>query len=140
MTEMTPYTGVISLRSRRLRMIGIALLVAVALMSLYGAFVLMPAMKSATALYTIASRKAEAQRIMNPLESAKTLRRVHRLMGIKLLIVDAYWLTCGLLAFAAMLVAWLDFREVARRYQTARRSLWEDAANRAPAGERTGER
>lgn len=139
MTEMTPYTGVISLRSRRLRMVGIALIVILLLMSLYGALALMPAIKSATAHYTAENQKAEAQRVINPIKSARTLRHDHRLMGIKLLIVDAYWLVCGLLGFAAMFVAWLDFREVARRYQTTRRSLWEDAAKRASAGERTGE-
>ena len=139
MTEMTPYTGVISLRSRRLRTVGIALLVVLLLMMLYGLFALMPAMKTATTLAAAASQKAEAQKIVNPAESARTLRHIHRLLGIKVLFAHVYWLACSLLAFAAMLVAWLDFREVARRYRTARRSLWEDAANRLPAGERTGD-
>ncbi len=139
MTEMTPYSSVISLRSRRLRTVGIALMVVVLALFFYGVFGLMPAMKSAAALHTAAIQKAEAQKAIHPGESMKTIRRIHRLMGIKLLFTDAYWLTCGLFAFAAMVVAWLDFREVARRFQTARRSLWDEASKKASAGERLGE-
>ena len=131
MTQITPYSNVISARSRRLRLAGVALLVVLLLMSLYGIFAVMPAMRNAAALYHAASEKAIAQQASAPVESAKTLRRVHRLMGIKLLFTDAYWLTCGLLAFAAMVVAWLDFREVARRYQSARTAIWQDSASAA---------
>ena len=136
MTETTAYSSVISLRSRRLRTVGIALLVVTLLMSLYGALALMPAMKTATALHAAASQKAEAQKAVNPAESAKTLRHIHRLFAIKVLFVNAYWLTCGLLVFAAMVVAWLDFREVARHYQRVRTAIWETAAKIPPAGER----
>ena len=136
MTEMTPYSSVISLRSRRLRTIGIALLVVLLLMTLYGVFALMPAMKSATTIYQTAIEKARTQQAASPVETAKTLRHINRLMSVKLLIAHAYWLVCGLIAFAAMIVAWLDFREVARHYQTVRSAIWQNAAKIPPAGER----
>lgn len=136
MTQNTAYSSMISLRSRRLRTAGIALIVVTLLMSLYGALALMPAMKTATALHVAATHQAEAQKVINPAESAKTLRHIHRLFAVKVLFVNAYWLTCGLLVFAAMVVAWLDFREVARHYQKARTAIWESAAKILPAGER----
>ena len=139
MIETNPYASVISLRSRRLRSVGIALIVVLLLMSLYGVFVVMPAMKSATTLYHAAIEKAESQKNVAPAESARTLRRVHRLMGVKLLFTDAYWVTCGLLAFAAMVIAWLDFREVTRRYQMARNAMLDESARTitASAAERS---
>ena len=127
MAQITPYSSMISLRSRRLRTLGIALLVVLLLLTGYGILALMPAMKSATMRYSVETHKINARKIAAPEESAQTLRRMKRLMVMKWLFVDAYWLTCGLVAFSAMFVAWLDFREVSRQYIQERRSLWNSA-------------
>ena len=135
MNENNPYSSVISLRSRRLRTLGVTLLVVLALLTGFGLLKLMPAAKTAAMLHRAEIQKAEAQRATAPAASMRTLRRVHRLMAIKLILVNAYWLLCGLIAFAAMVVAWLDFREVARQYADERHLLWNEAAKIPSADE-----
>ena len=113
------YSGIVTPRSRRLRTVGVLLLAAIAGMTFYGLVVLMPAIHHAAELH--------------PLAVSVHMRRQ---LFTRVAAAYAYWAVCGLLICAAMVVAWLDFREVSRTYAAQRRALWEEATRSIATGER----
>ncbi len=107
-----PYSSIVSARSRRLRTIGALLLCAITGMTIYGLWVLMPAIHHAAQVH--------------PLLASVHVRRQ---IFTRVAIAYAYWGVCALLLCAAMVVAWLDFREVSRTYAAQRRALWDEATH-----------
>lgn len=111
----TPYSALISPYSRRLRTIGLVLLVAALLMALYGGMVFMPRLRAnrQTLRTHIAQTASDPVANSNALTSEKDLKRLAK---AQTLFVYSYWSVCGLLLIALLVVAWLDAREVARNY------------------------
>jgi hypothetical protein len=130
------YSEMISARSRRLRTIGTLLLAAVALMTFYGAFFLMPSINRAVAARHAAQERMAADRAVGtsgktaPLETPGHLTRSQKAEKLQVAVVFAYWGVCALLVIAALLVAWLDLREISRTYIQQRRQLWIQTTDR----------
>lgn len=101
--------GLISGRSRRLRTTGLVLLVAVLAMVAYGVLVLMPHHGGAH---------------VAPAGSSPADLAARRALLTRVLFLYAYWSTCAVLLLGLLVVAWLDFREVARSYAAERAALW----------------
>ena len=138
MTQPAAYQTMISPRSRRLRTVGILLLLAVIGMSVYGARVIMPPLRAASRNFALRHPASVSGNRNDP--AAKATRRERRVMQVQLLSADVYWLICGLLALAAIVVAWLDFREVSRNYLAERRALMRESARRIAPDEPNSER
>lgn len=127
----TPYRTMISSRSRRLRTVGLLLLLAVLGMSVYGLAVQMPSLRRSGAAYRrehAATQQFEA--VTGAIGASKSEERAKRVMLLKVTVAYAYWGTCGLLVIALLFVAWLDLREVTRNYLDVRRALWNETAVR----------
>jgi hypothetical protein len=148
-TTPTAYQPLISARSRRLRMTGVLLLVAILGMALYGYAILMPSMRAlphvtqtidrAGSVYrtgsanradskgTARSGSSTAARdaASNPVKPLTEKQRKTALA--KVLFVYGYWSVCGLLLVALILVSWLDFRELSRNYGEYRRRLYAES-------------
>ena len=112
------YSGIVTPHSRRLRTVGALLLAAIAGMTFYGLIILMPAIHHAAELHPLAVSV-----------------HVRRQLFTRVAAAYAYWTVCGLLICAAMVIAWLDFREVSRTYAAKRRALWEEATRSIATGE-----
>ena len=132
MTPTVPQgSGLISVRSRRLRTVGIVLLVALLAMTVYGMLGLMPSVRrirdsSALKRPVLSASATPEQRAAARAEN----RRIRRVMLAQVAFVYGYWSVCGVLAVTALLVAWLDMREVSRNFAAQRRALWTEAAAR----------
>ncbi|HLV80326.1 MAG TPA: hypothetical protein VKT32_08585 [Chthonomonadaceae bacterium] len=125
------YQSMVSARSRRLRTIGLLLLVAILGMSVYGFSSLMPAVRRQAAAYhrdTVAAQQVQAE--TGALGIPARSGRARKAMLAQVTLVYAYWCLCGLLILALLLVAWLDLREVTRNYANQRRAVWMEAASR----------
>ncbi len=149
-TAPSPYRSMISPRSRRLRTIGLLLLAAIAGLTLYGYFSLMPSLRTARASYERSRDRARQSSRLSTLPpasnvgasvnvgasasgagaSARPLERARKALLVKVIFLYAYWSVCGLLIVAALFVAWLDLREVSQNYLHERRALWNEAAVR----------
>ena len=127
-TPPSVYSNMISAQSRRLRTIGLMLILAIVAMTIYGYFGLMPAIdRSLNARGPEVSRPAAAVRSANG--SASTpLTREQRVRKFKVATALAYWGVCALLLCGVVLVAWLDLREVTRNYIAQRRAIWNQTA------------
>jgi hypothetical protein len=134
MPAPSQYRGLISSRSRRLRTVGACLLAAIVLMSFYGYFQIMPAFRrnSAHLAHMVALRtggpvlKAPPGITLRPVEE-----HARRIVLTQVLFVYFYWMTCGALILAVLVVAWLDLREIMRSYDTQRAALWAKAIQEA---------
>lgn len=129
------YSNVISPLSRRLRVIGVVLLAAVVLLSLYGYFGLMPAMarsgRAATAYLT--ARHADLR--TSAASGDRAIAHAVRVRKLSLAVVLAYWGVCALLVLGVIAVAWLDLREINRRYILHQRAIFAETAARADRGD-----
>jgi disulfide bond formation protein DsbB len=135
MTSTPPaYHNMISPRSRRLRSIGLMLMIAALTMGIYGYFVLMPSLQRSvpTAHATTPTVSAPQSPAQAGNDADRQLRRERRVATAKVLFAYGYWSVCGLLALGVMFTAWLDTREVSRNYLKERRSVWLDAARNIP--------
>ena len=111
-----PYPSMVSLRSRRLRTLGLALLAVLLIMSLYGFLVLMPS------LHHLGANAAPLSPSLSPEPAG--LDRARKMILVRVSFAYAYWGVCALIALALFFVAWLDMREVSQTYLRARRTLW----------------
>ncbi len=133
---MTPtsstYQGImVSARSRRLRIIGSLLLVAIIGMSIYGIRVLMPVLQKTTALVAHASAQTASSQNHASLSNAEALSaspHLRRLLRIRIIFSYGYWTCCAILFLSLLLVVWLDLREVTRNYADQRRKIWTDSS------------
>ena len=130
MQTPSPYSDIVTPRSRRLRTVGIVLILAGGLMALYGYFGLMPTLdrnlhSASSSAPAGTSRVDAADSVLKPHSGQKTAR-VHKL---QVAVALAYWGICALLLVGAVGIAWLDFREVSRLFVTRRRELWTQAAD-----------
>ncbi len=107
------YGSLVSMKSRRLRTVGLLMLGAVLLMAGYGVFSLMPALRA----------EKEAYRATHPWMGRQDHRREGRVLASQILFVTGYWAACGGLVIGLFGVAWLDAREVARNYALQRRQM-----------------
>lgn len=128
MTQPTAYQNLVSPRSRRLRTVGILLLLAVVGMTIYGALVIMPSLRAASQQY--ARRQTSGAAVNFRSNLASPTRRERRALQVQVLFADVYWVACGLLTLGAISVAWLDFREVSRNYVEQRRALVQASTQR----------
>lgn len=62
-------------------------------------------------------------RPVRPLQLTPT---VERALMVKILFIFGYWTVCLLLVMCLVLVAWMDLREVRRKFLVARRDIWKD--------------
>ena len=128
METPSAYTTIISPRSRRLRTIGIVLLVAICAMVIYGYFGLMPSVARAvreTAAQSSASTGHHpdvSSRDSQPMTHAQKVRK------LRIAVALAYWGVCGLLIVGVVFVAWLDLREISRHYVMERKAIWSQTA------------
>lgn len=133
METPSAYSNIVSPRSRRLRTIGIVLLIAVCAMVAYGYFGLMPSVLRAVR-ESSASAATSAMSAAHPpglLDQANAhITRNQRIRKMRIAIALAYWGVCGLLLVSVVFVAWLDLREISRQYVAERRAMWNQAADR----------
>ena len=124
------YSNIVSPRSRRLRTIGLGLLIAICGMVIYGYFSLMPSLARSIrenplpASSSVSAHHSDASNL-----GKRPLTRAERLRKLRVAIALAYWGVCGLFIVAVVLVAWLDLREISRTYVEQRRAMWTQAAD-----------
>jgi hypothetical protein len=124
------YASIVSPRSRRLRTVGIVLLVAVCAMVLYGYLGLMPSIERSVRADSPIAAQSEALRSPSAGLDKPPLTRAQRVHKLQVAVALAYWGVCALLLVGLVLVAWLDLREISRRYAAERRAMWSQAADR----------
>lgn len=125
MSAGTPYQNLISAQSRRLRVIGIVLLVMILGMCVYGGRVLMPKLRENRApLHNSTVQATSSSTVLSPVK-AESLRKLAK---AQLLFFYAYWGVCFALIIALLMVAYLDFREVSRNYLRLQVSLLSNTA------------
>jgi hypothetical protein len=126
------YRSFISPRSRRLRTIGLVLLVAALGMMLYGTLSLMPTLRHAIHRETQTATALAAGRPVSALEPAVRARIQHarKAAAAQAIFAYTYWAICALIVAALIVVAWLDVREVQRRYIDQRIALFAETAQR----------
>lgn len=141
MTDIqTVYRPLVSARSRRLRVIGILLLISVLGMTLYGYFVLMPSLRAlphiappvdrnsaTTPSARVQGHSTVGTGIVEANASSseyKLSERARKTALAKVIFVYGYWSVCGVLIIALLLVCWLDFRELTRAYEDQRQRLY----------------
>jgi len=126
METPSAYTSIISPRSRRLRTIGIVLLVAICAMVIYGYFGLMPSVTRAVHEAGPASVSTDLRPGTSPANPPMT--RAQRVRKLQIAVAMAYWGVCGLLIVSVIFVAWLDLREISRHYLMERKAIWNQTA------------
>lgn len=114
------YRTLITNKSRRLRVIGVMLVVAAVSMAIYGGIVIMPSLrvaKNAALIYPLDSRAPDA---------------IHakRVVKAQLIFAYGYWSVCGILITATLFTAWLDVREMSRSYLEQRKIIWANVAEK----------
>jgi hypothetical protein len=62
-------------------------------------------------------------RPVRPLQLTPTIERA---LKVKIIFIFGYWTLCLLLVMCLVLVAWMDLREVRRKFLVARRDIWKD--------------
>jgi hypothetical protein len=125
------YSSIVSPRSRRLRTIGVVLLVAIGGMIAYGYFSLMPSLARSIRDHPLTiSTSTGALRTAAPQQANRPLTRAERLRKLRVAVALAYWGVCGLLIVGVVFVAWIDLREISRTYVEQRRAMWTQAADR----------
>lgn len=126
------YQGmVISARSRRLRLIGGLLVVAILCMVLYGIRVLMPTLNKTVTLVAHSHVQAAPSGLpATPPGSEVAAAPLHlrHILRAQIIFAYGYWTLCSLFVLSLLLVAWLDLREVTRNYANQRRKLWTETA------------
>lgn len=122
--------GFVSPRSRRLRTVGLILLIAAVGMTLYGSLSLMPGLKRAIKREAHVSAALSGGRplaSLDPTVRAKVVR-ARRAAAVQVTFAYSYWAVCALLVAVLIVVAWLDVREVQRRYVDQRIRLFAETA------------
>ena len=123
------YSGIVSPRSHRLRTIGLVLLTTVCAMALYGYFGLMPSIeRSLREKPVLPSTLSAGPPAAHPLTENPPTPKAQRAHKLQVAVALAYWGVCAALLVGVVLVAWLDFREVARVYVAQRRAMWSQTA------------
>jgi hypothetical protein len=128
----------VSARSRRLRTIGVLLLIAILGMSIYGVRVVIPSHYRARLTYSQTAAGGE-NRAANPpaapanqtAANAAASDHSRKALLAHTIFAELYFLVLLILVIFMLIVAWLDVREVMRNYMNQRRSLWGEAAKRA---------
>ena len=123
---MSNENTLISPKSRRIRTCGLMLVGSMLFCTLYGVIFLMPklsqlrarshALNSSTVLFP--STNLVAERAME-----RTRNKEQRIVLMNAVFIYAFWCFVGLLFIGAILMAWLDTREVARNYLEEKRKL-----------------
>jgi predicted membrane protein len=125
------YSSIVSPRSRRLRTIGILLLVAVCGMVIFGYYNLMPSLARSIRENPLpAYTSIGARRSDTPDPAMRPMTRAERLRKLRVAVALAYWGVCGMLIVGVVFVAWMDLREISRTYVEQRRAMWTQAADR----------
>ena len=131
MSSTSAYSTIVSPRSRLLRTIGLALLVGILAMVIYGYFGLMPSLARSLRTNpvsaphtTVAAQNRESQLDLQQYNRAQRIRKMRVSVAL------AYWGVCALMLVGVVLVAWLDLREISRTYVAERRAMWSEAADR----------
>ncbi len=123
---ITPYTNVLSPRSRRYRTIVTILLVTFLIMGVYGRFNLMPHVNQTVnrpdtpELTRIAASQPGPRWTSTQIAHAKRTLRARRVLVSLAL---AYWGLCSLMLVAIIFLAWLDFRETTRNFALQSQAL-----------------
>ena len=135
----TVYQSLVSARSRRLRLTGILLLIAVLGMTLYGYLALMPSLRTLPRVGAHKRPGVTGQISAAPRQSSQAAGAVDPVTGLteqerkaalaKVVFVYGYWSVCGVLILALVIVSWLDFRELSRNYDAHRQSLFTSTLN-----------
>ena len=121
------YQSLITARSRRLRTIGLMLLVAVLGMSIYGGAVLMPSLRQ-TRDAVRAEMSQTTTTSIQPQYTTPEQKRLRAAMKAKIIFAYGYWGVCLVLLTTLLIVAWMDFREITRRYLHAQVALLAESA------------
>ena len=117
MKPLAAYRSRVTPKMRRLRTMGLLIIVCLLLMVLYGSRVLMPRTIASVHLHSAAARG------INP-----AAVHMHHVLVVQVLFAIAYWSVCGLLLIGLFVIAWLDVREVTRQYLYDRTTLVIQAA------------
>lgn len=123
---VTPYTTVVSARSRRYRTIVTVLLATIVIMSTYGGFTVMPRVRQAVGRADTPRLAQVAASLPGPDLTARQISQAKRTLRARQVVVSlalAYWGVCSLLLLLVLLIAWLDFRETARNFALQSRAL-----------------
>jgi len=123
---VSPYTNIITPRSRRYRTIMTVLLVFLLAMTVYGGFKVMPAVKQAIGKSDMRQLRLTAESQPSPgltaeqiLHAQRTLRR----RSVVVYMAMAYWGVCSLMMVGILFLAWLDFRETTRAFSQQAQAL-----------------
>ena len=123
---VTPYTVVVSVRSRRYRTIMTFLLATIMLMSVYGGFTVMPRVREAVGKRDTPALAHLAESQPGPGRTPAQIAHAKRTLKARSLVVSlalAYWGVLSLLLVFVLLIAYLDFRETARNFAVQSRAL-----------------
>src|SRR5450432_1101881 len=128
------YQGtVLSARSRRLRTIGIFLIVVVISLTVYGMTKLMPPINHAAA--KLAQQEAVSQSSGGSnggavfTQKTRDLTSAPHRLKVTVAVAYAYWGVCTLLLLTILFVAWLDLREISKDDLNQRRAIWSETAD-----------
>lgn len=143
-------SAMISPRSRRLRTIASVLLFSLAVITVFGALILMPSLRRNVARYNGIKTQA------NALSAGKSIEEVHALHRIVLpgqkismnraaksvraqvLFMYAYWGVTILMLLTVIGCVWMDFREISRQYTDMKIRMLAAAAADAVDAEKRG--
>jgi len=125
-TPDSPYMSVITPRSRRYRTIMTVLLAIILLMSVYGGFRVMPAVRRAVGMSDMAELRRVAHAQPGPDLTQKQISEANRTLKQRSVVVYlamAYWGVCSLIMVGILFLAWLDFRETTRAFSLQAQAL-----------------
>jgi len=123
---VSPYMSVITPRSRRYRTIMTVLLALIMVMSVYGGFRVMPAVRGAVGMSDMAELRRIAHAQPGPDLTQKQISEANRTLKKRSVVVYlamAYWGVCSLVMVGILFLAWLDFRETTRAFSQQAQAL-----------------
>jgi hypothetical protein len=122
----TPYTTVVSARSRRYRTIMTIVLVTILVMSVFGGITIMPQVHQAVGRPDTPELTRIAASQPGPTLTRPQIAHAKRTLQARRVVVSlalAYWGVCSLLLVLVLFLAWLDFRETTRNFALQARTL-----------------
>lgn len=123
---VSPYTNIITPRSRRYRTIMTVLLVFLLAMSVYGGFKVMPAVHQAVGKSDMRELRLIAEAQPSPGLTSEQILKAKRTLKKRSVVVYlamAYWGVCSLMMVGILFLAWLDFRETTRSFSLQAQAL-----------------
>ncbi len=112
MKPLEAYKSRVTAKMRRLRTMGLVILLFLLLMILYGVRVIMPRTIASVHRHAAAARGFSAAAV-----------HMHHVLVVQVLVAIAYWSVSGVLLISLFVIAWLDVREVTRQYLYERTTL-----------------